>query len=93
MAFSTFLIVLFIAPVTPELQCEPKLIHDIRATAHNFAASGGGFFPSESSLDASDGVWMSLRTDSDTKSTDFEIEDLTAMIPTLYCNDGELPRA
>jgi hypothetical protein len=56
MVFGTFLIVVFIAPVTPELQCEPKLIHDISATAHNFAASGGGFFPSESSLGSSDGV-------------------------------------
>lgn len=38
--------VLFIAPVTPELQCDPKLIHAIRATANNFAANGGGVFPS-----------------------------------------------
>lgn len=56
MVFSTFFIVLFIAPVTPELQCEPKLIHDISATAHNFAASGGGLFPLDSLLGASDGV-------------------------------------
>lgn len=39
----TFLIVLFIAPVTPELQWEPKLIHEISATAINLAANGGGF--------------------------------------------------
>lgn len=54
MAFSTFFIVLFIAPVTPELQWEPKLIQDISATAHSFAARGGGVFPLESSLELSD---------------------------------------
>lgn len=41
-----FLMVLFIAPVTPELQCDPKLIHEIKSTAKSFAASGGAFFPS-----------------------------------------------
>ena len=36
-----FFIVLFLAPVTPELQCEPKLMQEISSTANNFAASGG----------------------------------------------------
>jgi hypothetical protein len=40
----TFLIVLFIAPVTPELQCDPKLMHEIRNTAKSFASNGGGRF-------------------------------------------------
>lgn len=42
----TFLIVLFMAPVTPELQCDPKLMHEIKKTAKSFAASGGGFLVS-----------------------------------------------
>jgi hypothetical protein len=40
------LIVLFIAPVTPELQCEPKLMHEMRKTAKSLASKGGGLFPS-----------------------------------------------
>lgn len=42
----TFLMVLFIAPVTPELHDEPKLIQEISKTAINLAISGGGCFPS-----------------------------------------------
>lgn len=41
---STFLSVLFIALVTLEYQCDPKLIHDINRIAVNFANSGGGCF-------------------------------------------------
>lgn len=36
--------VLFIALVTLEYQCDPKLIHDINRIAVNFANSGGGCF-------------------------------------------------
>jgi len=67
------------APVTPELQWEPKLIHEIRRTAHSFAQSGGGFFPSLESVSDSSGVWMS-RTGSETASTDFETEVSTAIM-------------
>jgi hypothetical protein len=86
--FHTFLIVLFIAPVTPELQCEPKLMHDIKITAHSFASSGGGLLPSSESLslslsdDSSEGVDMSLAAGSDTTSTTvFETDSPTGMIP------------
>jgi hypothetical protein len=42
----TFFMVLFMAPVTPELHDEPKLMHEMRKTAINLAISGGGSFPS-----------------------------------------------
>lgn len=45
----TFFSVLFMAPVTPELQCDAKLIHEMRNTASNLASSGGGFLLSTES--------------------------------------------
>lgn len=75
--------VLFIAPVTPELQCDPKLIHEINNTANSFASSGGGCFSSiESEVDPASGVgpcassWAGANT---TSATDFETESLVAM--------------
>lgn len=65
----TFLIVLFIALVTPELQCEPKLIHAIRATANRRAFKGGGLFPfleSDAVTTFASMAWVSSDRGSDT---------------------------
>lgn len=40
--FSSFLIVLFIAPVTPELHCEPKPMQVTKTTDMSFQLKGTG---------------------------------------------------
>lgn len=64
--------------MTPELQCDPKLIHEIRKTANNLANNGGCRFASWLLLVAPRtcvdvGSNVDTTTGSRTLGTDFEI--------------------